>query len=55
MKSNQGILILINIFLIFNVNASENNLDESFSNLWINDLDHNTDIILLKYNKQFYV
>lgn len=55
MKSNQGILILINILLIFNVNASENNLEESFANLWINDLDHNTDIVLLKYNGQFYI
>lgn len=55
MKSNQGVLILINIFLIFNVNASENNLEESFANLWINDLDHNADIVLLKYNEQFYV
>jgi hypothetical protein len=30
------------------VNASEAVLEENIANLWINDLDHHTDVALLK-------
>jgi outer membrane usher protein len=49
------ILIVIHIFFALNVNASEAVLEENIANLWINDLDHHTDVALLKEGDQYYI
>lgn len=48
MNTKIRILIAIHIFFALNVNASEGMLEENIANLWINDLDHHTDVALLK-------
>ena len=55
MNTNIRIFIVIHIFLALNVNASENVLEENIANLWINDLDHHTDVALLKSGDQYYL
>lgn len=42
-------------FFALNVNASEAVLEENIANLWINDLDHHTDVALLKEGDQYYI
>lgn len=55
MNTRIKILIFINIFFALQVNASENILEENIANLWINELDHNTDVTLLTDGKQYYI
>ena len=53
MNTKIRILIAIHIFFALNVNASEGMLEENIANLWINDLDHHTDVALLKQGDQY--
>ena len=55
MNTKIRILIVIHIFFALNVNASEAVLEENIANLWINDLDHHTDVALLKEGDQYYI
>ena len=55
MNTKIRILIAIHIFFALNVNASEGMLEENIANLWINDLDHHTDVALLKQGDQYYL
>ena len=55
MNTRIKILIFINIFFALQVNASENILEENIANLWINELDHNTDITLLTDGQLYYI
>ncbi len=55
MQLNRKIIILVNILFLCNANANQNPDDEFFANLWINELDHNIDIILIKSNDNFYI
>ena len=55
MYKNYRVLILINIFLACGVHAGENEFDQSIVNLWINELDQDTDVILLKNDYNFYI
>lgn len=55
MQLNRKIIILVNILFLCNANANQNPDDEFFANLWINELDHNIDIILIKSDDNFYI
>ena len=55
MPIKNKILIMINIFWAFSAQASESNVDPILANLWVNELDMNTDVTLIKQNNQFYI
>jgi len=55
MYKKHKILILINIFLACSAHAGESELNKSIVNLWINNLDQNTDATLLKDDHNFYI
>ena len=55
MPIKNKILIMINIFWAFSAQASESNVDPILANLWVNELDMNTDVTLNKQNNQFYI
>ena len=55
MPIKNKILIMINIFWVFSAQASESNVDPVLANLWVNELDMNTDVTLIKQNNQFYI
>lgn len=55
MHTKTKMLIIIPLFFALHVHASESVLEESIANLWINELDHNTDVALLTDGKQYYI
>ncbi len=55
MQLNRKIIIFVNILFLCSANANQNPDDEFFANLWINELDHNIDIILIKSDDNLYI
>src|SRR5690554_7995914 len=47
--------IVVHILFSFAANANENPVEESLANLWINELDHHTDIILITEGQHYYM
>ena len=55
MRVNYKFLILVNVLFALNANATEVPDEHSIAGLWINGLNHNTDIGLLKRDNRFYI
>ncbi|MQW93314.1 fimbria/pilus outer membrane usher protein [Acinetobacter sp. dk771] len=55
MAFNRKIFVLLNIFFVFGAHASTAPTDATIVNLWINDLNQNTDVTLLKQNEHYFI
>ena len=55
MKAKIRFCIVIQVFFSLGVHANESSTEESLVNLWINELDHHTDIMLLTDQHQYYI